>query len=207
MDKFVITIARSYGSGGKQIAMRLAEALDVKYYDRELIKLVSEQTGINEALFNLTDETRKSKNPFKKYINKKSVTPDNDEYLSSENLFNLQADYIRKLADNDQSCIIVGRCANHVLRDYKNVVNVFIHADHKNCIENVKEYNGVDDAEAKILIEKFDRERANYHKYFTDSEWNDARNYDVCLDTSKVDFDKCVKIIIEYLKIKQGLSE
>lgn len=207
MDKFVITIARSYGSGGKQIAKRLAKALDVKYYDRDLIKNVSEKTGINEALFNLADETHKKKNPFKKYISKKSVTPDSDEYLSKENLFNLQADYIRHLADSEESCIIVGRCANHVLRDYPNVVNVFIHADHQNCIKNVKEYNGVDDIEAEVLIEKFDRERANYHKYFTNSEWNDARNYDLCLDTSKVDFDKCVKIIIEYLKIKQDLSE
>ena len=207
MDKFVITISRSYGSGGKQIAKRLAKALDVKYYDRDLIKNVSEKTGINEALFNLADETHKKKNIFKKYTSKKSVAPDSDDYLSKENLFNLQADYIRQLADSDESCIIVGRCANHVLRDYNNVVNVFIHADHKHCIENVKEYNGVNDAEAEALIEKFDRERANYHKYFTNSEWNDARNYDVCLDTSKVDFDKCVKIIIDYLKIKQDLSE
>lgn len=207
MDKFVITISRSYGSGGKQIAIRLAKALGVKYYDRDLIKHVSEKTGINEALFNLADETHKNRNPFKKYLSKKSVTPDSDDYLSKENLFNLQADYIRQLADSDESCIIVGRCANHTLRDYNNVVNVFIHADHRHCIENVKEYNGVNDAEAEVLIEKFDRERANYHKYFTNSEWNDARNYDVCLDTSKVDFDKCVKIIIEYLKIKQGLNE
>ena len=207
MDKFVITISRSYGSGGKQIAMRLAKALDVKYYDRDLIKLVSEKTGINEALFNLADETRKSKNPFKKYTIKKSLTPDSDDYLSAENLFNLQADFIRQLADGDESCIIIGRCANHVLRDYKNVVNVFIHADHSHCIENVKEYNGVNNVEAEALIEKFDKERANYHKYFTDSEWNDARNYDVCLDTSKMDFDKCVKIIVDYLKIKQGLNE
>ena len=207
MDKFVITISRSYGSGGKQIAMRLAKALNVKYYDRDLIKDVSEKTGINEALFNLADETHKSKNPFKKYLSKKSVTPDSDDYLSKENLFNLQADYIRQLAESEESCIIIGRCANHVLRDYKNVVNVFIHADHAHCVQNVKEYNGLETAEAEALIEKIDKERAHYHKYFTNSEWNDARNYDVCLDTSKVDFDKCVKIIVDYLKIKQDLSE
>ncbi len=207
MNSFIITIARGYGSGGKQIAKRLAKALDIKYYDRDLIRLVSEHTGINEALFNLADETHKKKNPFRKYVPGQIASPDSNEFLSRENLFNLQADFIRQLAEKDEPCIIVGRCAHHILKDNPNVVKVFIHADSESCIKNVMEYNGVDDEEAKKLIEKYDRERAQYHKYFTNMEWNDARNYDVCLNTSKVDFDKCVKMIVDYLRIKQDLSE
>lgn len=206
MESFIITIARGYGSGGKQIAIRLAKALGVKYYDRDLIKMASEAHGINEALFNLADETH-SASPFaKKYTSTEIASPDSDEFLSHNNLFNMQADIIRKLANSGQSCIIVGRCAHHVLKDNPNVVKVFIHADLPHCIENVKEYNGVDDAEAKALIAKFDRERALYHRHFTSMEWNDARNYDVCLNTSKVSFDQCVKIIVSYLDIIRNIE-
>lgn len=204
MDNFIITIARGYGSGGKQIAMRLAKALGVKYYDRELIRIASEKHGINEALFGRVDETFKAK-PFKKYTDSKIAGAGSREFLSQENLFNMQAQVIRSLAEEAQPCIIVGRCAHHILKDDPRVVRVFIHADMENCIRNVKEYNGVDDEEARALIDKFDKERAQYHKYYTSMEWNDARNYDVCLNTSKIDFDKCVQMIIDYIKIKQSI--
>ena len=207
MESFIITIARGYGSGGKQIAIRLAGELGVKYYDRELIRMASEQHGINEALFNLADETH-SANPFaKKYISTEIASPDSDAFLSKNNLFNMQADIIKKLADSGESCIIVGRCAHHILKDNPNVVKVFIHADLPRCIENVKEYNGVDDAEAKALIAKINKERAQYHRHFTNMEWNDARNYDVCLNTSKVSFEECVKIIVNYLDIIKGIDK
>ena len=108
MDSFIITIARGYGSGGKQIAMRLAKTLGVKYYDRELIRMASEQHGINEALFNLADETH-SANPFaKKYTSTEITPPSSDGFLSKNNLFNMQADIIKKLAASGESCIIEG---------------------------------------------------------------------------------------------------
>lgn len=207
MESFIITIARGYGSGGKQIAMGLAKTLGVKYYDRELIRLASDHHGINEALFNLADETH-SPGPFaRKYTSSEIESPDSDSFLSQNNLFNMQADIIRKLADSGDSCIIVGRCAHHVLKDYPNVVKVFIHADIDRCIENVKEYNGVDDAEAKTLIEKIDKERAQYHRHFTKMEWNDARNYDLCLNTSKVSVEQCIKIIVSYLDIVKDIEK
>ena len=171
MESFIITIARGYGSGGKNIAMGLAKTLGIKYYDRELIRLASDQHGINEALFNM------------------------------------QADIIKRLADSGKSCIIVGRCAHHILRDYPNVVKVFIHADLDHCIENVKEYNGVDDAEARALIARIDRERAQYHRHFTKMEWNDARNYDICLNTSKVSVEQCIDIIVSYLDIIKKIEK
>lgn len=205
MESFVITIARGYGSGGKTVAKALAKALDIKYYDRDLIRMVSEHSGINEALFNLADENHKNI-PFRKYTSKEIALPSSNEFLSRENLFNLQAKIINDLAEKDESCIIVGRCAHHVLKEKKNVVKVFIHADLPQCIERVKEHDGVDDEEAKRLIEKTDRARAQYHKYYTNMEWNDARNYDLCLNTSRMSIEQCIKVIVEYLKIMEEIS-
>ena len=205
MKDYIITIARGYGSGGKQIAIRLAKALGIKYYDRDLIRKASEETGINEALFNLADETYKKKF-FRRYTTQKTVSPESSDYLSQENLFNLQAQIIKKIADSGEPAIIVGRCAHHILKDRPNVIKVYIHADHERCMENVKALNGVTDAEAEALISKFDTERAQYHKYFTNTDWSDVRNYDICLNTSQIDFDKCVQIIISYLKIMDELE-
>lgn len=205
MNNFIITIARGYGSGGKEIAIKLSKALGIKYYDRDLIRKASEETGINEALFNLADETCK-KNPFRKYTTQEILKPDSSDYLSKENLFNLQAQVIRNIAESQESCVIVGRCAHHILKDNEAVVRVYIHADDKTCIDNIKARNGVTDSEAVELIDKFNTERAEYHRYFTKLEWNDIRNYDICLNTSKADVDKCVKIIISYLHIMQELE-
>ena len=205
MKSFVITIARGYGSGGKTVAKALAKQLGIKYYDRDLIRIASEDSGINEALFNLADETRRG-NPFKKYNAQKAVSPDSNEFISRENLFNLQAKIIKELHEKGEPCRIVGRCAHHVLKDEKNVVKVFIHADMAHCIERVKEHDGLDDEEARRLIEKTDKARAQYHKYFTNREWNDARSYDLCLNTSLMSIEQCIKIILEYLKIMEDFA-
>lgn len=206
MESFVITIARGYGSGGKMTAKALSKTLGIKYYDSELIRIASEHSGINEALFNLADETHKS-TPFKKYTSTEVVSPKSDNFLSRENLFNLQAQTIKNLADNGESCIIVGRCAHHVLKDRKNVIKVFVHADLEHCIKRVMEHDGVDDVEARRLIEKIDKSRAQYHKYFTNMEWNDARSYDICLNTSRMNIEQCVSVIVEYLNIIKDVTE
>ena len=206
MEHFIITISRGYGSGGKQIAKRLSKSLNIKYYDRELIRIASEQHGINEALFNLADESHKS-NPFKKYSGSEILSPKDSDYLSKDNLFNLQAQVIRDLAESGESCVIVGRCAHYILKDDEDVVKVFIHADMEHCIKNVMELNGVNEQEAMSMIVKTDKERALYHKYFTNMDWHDARNYDLCLNTNILSLDQCVEIIIDYIKIMQGIKQ
>lgn len=202
MEKHIITIARGFGSGGKTIAQMLSRTLNIKYYDKELIRLASEDSGINEALFNLVDETHK-KNLFKRYNKDEIYSPDSEEFLSKENLFNFQAEIIRRLAERDESCIIVGRCAHYLLKDRSDVVRVFIHAEMEHCIGRIMERYGLDEKEAERLILKTDKERAQYHKYFTNTEWNDARNYDICLNTSIMSDEECVRLIIEYLKIRE----
>ena len=201
MEKYIITIARGFGSGGKTIAQLLSKTLDIKYYDKELIRLASENSGINEALFNLVDETHK-KMLFKKYDNKAVYSPDSEEFLSKDNLFNFQAEIIRRLAERPESCIIVGRCAHYLLKDREDTVRAFIYAEPAHCIQRIMERYGLDAREAEKLLLKTDRERAQYHKYFTGTEWNDARNYDICLNTSIMSDEECVRLIIDYLKIR-----
>ncbi len=200
MDNFVITIARGYGSGGRQIGKLLAERLNIKYYDKELIKLASEKSGINEGLFGNADE--KAKNGIfsrPKVYNGELIPPSKKAFTSDENLFNFQAETIRELASKE-SCVIVGRCADFVLKNYVNVLSVFIWADMDRCVKNVLKYTDVtDDIEA--LITKTDKERASYYMSHTGREWTDIRNYDLCLNTGDIGIEKCVDIICDYLNI------
>ncbi|MBQ5417383.1 MAG: cytidylate kinase-like family protein, partial [Oscillospiraceae bacterium] len=113
----------------------------------------------------------------------------------AKNLFNFQAKTIEKLADKE-SCIIIGRCADHVLKDRKNVLRVFIWADRAHCIENVMRINSVvDKKEAVKQIERIDKERSTYYKNYTGHSWDDVRNYDLCLNTGDLGFERCVDII------------
>lgn len=198
----VITIARGYGSGGKTIGKRLAEQLGIAYYDHDLIRLASEESGIHEGLFGQVDERVKNA-LFKKgtgYL-KTPLAPDSEEFVSDDNLFALQAQTIKRLAE-EASCVIVGRCADYVLKHRADVVRVFIYADKEACIRNIVEMYGVTDKEAEKTMEKTDRTRSTYYRYYTGHDWDNARNYDLCLDSSRLGFDKCVEIIQGYLTIR-----
>ncbi len=204
-DNFIITIARGYGSGGRTIGQMLSKRLGVEFYDKDLIKLASEESGINEALFGQTDEKTKSGVFGKTGVYKGGViSPDKKAFTSEENLFNYQAMVIKKLAD-EKSCIIVGRCADFVLSGRTDVVRVFVYADEENCVKNVAEVKGITDRkEALKKIAVTDKERAAYYKAHTGRDWIDARNYDLCLNSGDLGFEKCVDIIVNYIKIKLG---
>lgn len=203
MDKFVITIARCYGSGGRTIGKMLSERLSVPFLDRELIKRASEESGINEALFGQSDEKTKSGLFQKKSIyTGEMISPDKKAFTGEENLFNYQAAAIKQFAQ-EGSCIIVGRCADYVLKEMPNVIRVFVYADNEACLKNVAEVKGVTDIkEAQKMINFIDKERAQYYRAHTGREWNDARNYDLCLNSGELGFEKCVDIIANYLKIR-----
>lgn len=201
MSNYVITIARGFGSGGKTIGKMLSERLDIDYYDSDLIRLASEESGINIELFGKADERVKT-NLFKRYnrsYGKKIIPPDSDEFVSTDNLFNFQAKIIRDLAQK-HNCIIIGRCADHILRDEPNVIRLFFYADHDTCVKTVTELYGVAPKEADDRIVSIDRARANYYKYYTGKEWNDVGNYDLCINTSKIGFEKSVDAVISYMR-------
>ena len=205
MDKFVVTIARGFGSGGRTIGKMLSERLGVKFYDKDLIRMASDVSGINEALFGQNDEKTKPGLFGKPGVYKGEViSPDKSGFTSEENLFNYQAMVIKQIAA-EGSCIIVGRCADYVLRDEPSVVRVFIYADEENCVKNVAEVRGITDRkEALKTIASTDKERATYYKAHTGREWIDARNYDLCLNSGNLGFEKCVDIIVDFIRTKLG---
>lgn len=200
----VITIARQYGSGGRTIGKMLAERMQVHFYDKELMRLASDESGINEELFAGADEKVKNSTLFnivKNVYSGELLTPDSDDFTSSDNLFNYQAKIIRQLAETE-SCVIIGRCADYVLKDYDNVLSVFVHAPHDFCMEQAGKKHSLGEKELEKLIAKTDRQRAGYYKYHTGREWTDARNYDLCLNSSKLGFERCVDEIMAYINVR-----
>jgi cytidylate kinase len=204
MDKkVVITIARQYGSGGRTIGEMLANDMGIHYYDKELIKLASEDSGINERLFVNADEKIKMNKLFKlvkNVYNGQLIPPESDDFVSDNNLFNYQAK-IKQLAE-EESCVIIGRCADYVLKDYDNVLSVFIHAPKDYCMEQAAKKVSMPPRELEKYIAKTDKRRAEYYKFYTGREWTDARNYDLCLDSSKLGFERCVEEIQAYIKVR-----
>ena len=206
MENVVITIARQYGSGGKTIGAMLAKDLGINCYSREILKLASDESGINERLFGQKDERLKIPSwfkPLERPYEGDLIPPESSGFVSDDNLFNYQAKIIKDLA-GIESCVIVGRCADYVLRNYPNVISVFIHADSEFCIERALERNSMTRKEMEKFIAKTDKFRGDFYKYHTGREWTDARNYDLCLDSGKLGFEKCVEEIKSYKKIRFG---
>ena len=204
MERFIITVARETGSGGHNVTRRLSEALGIPYYDRDLLRKASEVSGIHERLFGAADERiglREMLSAAEKVYTGEILPPDSDDYTSDDNLFNYQAKVIKELAAKE-SCVIIGRCADYILKDYPNVVSVFVHADKKFCLDRAMERHSMDEKEMQKYIEKTDNYRGDFYRYHTGHEWADARNYDLCLNSGKLGFQKCVEEIKSYIRIR-----
>lgn len=204
MKNFVITISRGFGSGGRIIGKLLADELGIDFYDRQLLKLASDDSGINESLFADADETVKSSLLYKvaKNIYKGEVIPpDRDDFISNENLFNYQAKIIKELAQKE-SCVIIGRCADYILKDFDNVIRIYVHAPLEDCIRTVEEMHLSTKKNAKNYILTMDKRRAAYYHYFTGQDWKDAANYDLCINSSRLTRSECVDLVKAYIKIK-----
>ena len=204
MSNHVITIARGYGSGGRTMGKMLSEELGWNYYDREILRLASDESGINEELFAKADETAKRSlsslfRVQRDCLDGTVIPPDSDEFISNENLFRYQAKIIRRLAETE-NCVIVGRCANFILKDQKHVVNVYVHAPEQYCVRTVMSLYGIDREEAEKRIHTIDKRRSEYYKYFTGKDWRLADSYDLCIDSSRMDWTKCIQIVKAYLE-------
>ena len=200
MENRVITIARSYGSGGRKMGRLLAKELGYEYYDREILRIASDESGISEELFRQADE--KQRIPLfriaREVYTGEVIPPDSDDFISNENLFRYQAKIIRELAAT-RNCVIVGRCANFILRGRDNVLNVFVTAPVVDCVRRVMETDGLNLEEAEKKIKKIDKRRADYFKYFTGRQWQDAALYDLCQNTGHMSEQKCVDIVRAYM--------
>ncbi len=197
----IITIAREMGSGGRTIGKMLSEDLGIKYYDKDLIKLASEDSGINERFFGLVDEKLKGSFLRKGGVYKgELLSPDHRDFTSDQNLFNFQAKIIKQLADKEPA-VIVGRCADFILSGKRDVVKVFVYSNMETAVKNVVDMYGVSEKEAQKIIERTDKERSEYYRHYTGRDWTNAKNYNICLDTSNMDYTKCIEIIKSYLKL------
>ena len=210
MDHYVITIARGFGSGGKEIGSKLAASLGIPCYESQILKMASDESGLNEALFSQVDEKLNVEGRVRSYLRRvpfeKVATPSMKEFTSDINLFNIQTQIIRHLA-NSESCIIIGKCADYVLRKYPNVLSVYIEAPRSACVNSIMNKMGVTEAEAHKLIEKTDKYRADYYKYYTHGGyWTNPVNYDLTLNSDRVGRDKCVDVLEQFLKIKFELE-
>lgn len=206
MKNLVITIEREFGSGGKYIGERLSEDLNLKFYDEQLLERVSKESNIDISLLEEADE--KQKGSFWYTLAMASLATDGLNSLSSlpnnERCFIEQSRVIEKIAETE-SCVIIGRCSNIILKDRPNVIRVFIYASNMNFKINRKmKYAGLGDKYAAKLIQKTDKERAAYFNYFTNEKWGRRENYDLMIDTSKIGVDNAVELIKSYIKIKNG---
>lgn len=205
MKNYVIAIGRGFGSGGKAIGTKLAEELGVPCYERQLLDMASEYSGINKKLFAEVDEKLRG-SYLMKHLMKIPYTyvvePRDKEFTSDINLFNIQAEIIREMAKTE-SFVVIGKCADYVLRDRPNVVSVYVEAPEKDCITTVMDRMQVSESRARELVHKTDKYRADYYKYYTRGKnWKDPLNYDLMLNSSKMGWDNCVRLIRDYLQMK-----
>ncbi len=205
MSNLVITIGRQCGSRGKTIGKKVAEALGVKCYDKELLTEAAKHSGLCEELFETHDEKPTNSFLYSLVMDTYSLGYTTSAYMDmpiNHKIFLAQFDTIKKLADQE-SCVIVGRCADYALADYPNTVSVFIGADEADKIERIKELYNVDDAKARDIMIKLDKKRSSYYNYYSSKRWGDSRSYDLCINSSAVGIDGAVKIILEFAKLKQ----
>lgn len=198
MGNLVITICREYCSGGRSVGLKLAERLGIKCYDKELIAMAAKETGYAESTFEKVDEIATNSLLYSLamgylYNSNDILVPNNDK------LFSIQSDIIQRLA-NENSCIIVGRCSDYVLREEERLVKVFIRSDLEERVKRLNELNvDTKGRTADYVLHKVDKKRSSYHKFYTGQDWNVLGNYDLVINTAKVGIDGAVDIILDYV--------
>ncbi len=206
MANIVISIGRQFGSGGKEIGMKLAEKLKIHCYDSELLSLAARESGFCEEVIRTNDEKPVNSFIYNLVMDTYSMTGYSSapfvDMPTNHKVFLAQFDMIKALAKKEP-CVIIGRCADYVLDDDPNCVSIFVHAPisfRSTRVANIVKANGarkVDD-----YIKKMDKQRSNYYSYYTSKKWGDAKSYDLTLDSSVLGIDKTVDVIIAYLKLR-----
>lgn len=208
-NKYFINIGRQLGSGGKLIGEKIARRLGIPLYDKQLINLAAEQSGISPEFFERADE-KESRSLFASLLGYLRSPFSGGEagmttgVLSSEALFKIQSDVIRDLASRE-SCVFVGRCADYILRDYPRIVNVFITGDRSDRGERLCRLHGITPSEAEELMTRTDAKRASYYNYFSCGTWGMASTYHLCVDSSMLGIDGTVDFILEFVSRKLGV--
>lgn len=198
----IITIGRQFGSGGKEIGLKIAERLGIKCYDNELLSIAAKESGFCEEVFKAHDE--KPTNSFLYSLVMDTYHPYGASGMVdvplSQKLFLAQFDTIKKIA-RQESCVFVGRCADYALQDDFNIISVFITCDLETKTKRICERLNVTPAKAKELIIKTDKKRASYYNYYTNKKWGSTNSYDLCIDSGRLGIDNSVELILHYMKL------
>lgn len=204
--KSIITIGREFGSGGREIGKKLADQLNVPFYDKELLSVASKESGICEELFVDNDERQSSSIIYSLVMGTYPIGDGGKIYPDmplNHKIFLAQFDAIKSIAAAGP-CVIVGRCADYVLKENKNLVNVFISGDMNKKVERAKTLYSIPSNKIEEFIKKTDKKRASYYNYYSDKKWGVVSNYDLCLNSSKIGIDNTVLLIKAYIDIKEG---
>lgn len=205
-QKITLTIGRQFGSGGREIGQKLAKALGIAYYDKELMAVAAKESGLCEEVFEKADERASSGLAYAftmGYSYMGMFTPYTD-ILSNDGLFKLQSDAIRTLAEKE-SCILVGRCADYILRDDPACLSFFIHSCMESRIQRIVERQQVTVEQAKELMNKTDKSRAAYYNYYTNKSWGVASSYNFSIDASVLGVDETVAFMKSFVERRLSL--
>lgn len=197
--KKIITVSRQFGSGGRSIAKEVAAALGYDYYDSELVEKVAEETGFDPTYIADAGEYAPGRSILSYALGSAAPHTSGNHMSAPDYLWATQSRIINELAEKG-NCVIVGRCADFILRDREDCLNVFIHADKDYKAKRIVELYGVRDKSPLKRLEEKDRKRAANYKYFTGREWGNTENYHVSLDSSKLGAELCVRIITDIAK-------
>lgn len=199
----VITISRQFGSGGHEVGEKLAKRLELPFYDKELIALAAKKSGFSEEVFSDVDEKATSSLLYSMVMGSYAFdtrVPGINEMPINDKLFIIQSDIIKKAAA-EGPCVIVGRCADYILREHPNCLHVFVHADKAARIKRIVGLGYCDEKKAPDFVTKKDKQRANYYNFYSNNRWDDLQNYDLTIDTSRFSVDLAVDMIIDAAKL------
>lgn len=204
-EPFVITVGRQFGSGGRELGKALAEALEIEYYDKELLVESAKLAGVNPEYFEKKDER------FPTFLQglfsfSMGVTPmcyyTGASSISDDGLYKSISEFLLKTS-KEKSFVVVGRSADYILREHPRCVNIFIHAPLEECVKRITSRNdAIDEGKAAAMAKKTNKWRAEYYNFFTDKQWGDAKSYDLTIDSSLMSMDKNVELIKEYLRLR-----
>lgn len=192
----IITIGRQHGSSGREIARLLAEKLNYRCYDKEIVDEAANHSDFSRDLIDAFDEKRMSA-----FILHAGGYGLNENFRLNMQVVSAQFEAMRNIAEKG-NCIFVGRCADYILRDHDDLISVFILGDMDERLKCLERRQGLDETEARKKIKEVDKDRSSFYRYYSDQTWGDAQNYDMCINSSKLGVEGTVQVILDYIKAR-----
>ena len=202
-ENLIITIGRQFGSGGREVAKKVAEMLDINFYDKELIALAAKESGLSEELFEGIEDMSSNSLLYSLVMGIQSGNGSYYRYgdvFNSDGLFRVQSQVIRELAEKGP-CVVVGRCADYILREQPKLLNVFIHAEPECRIKRICELHNINEKDAAATMKKTDKRRGSFYNFYTSQTWGNVNNYHLAVNTSKLGIEGAAQLIVDATKI------